>query len=79
MTIVAPDQPNLREVLRHDENALLVEPGSAEQMLAALEQLAGDAAQRERLGQRAAATITEMELTWRGNARRVIQAVEGLR
>ncbi len=73
---IAPDQPNLRETLTDGENALLVEPGDGDALAHALERLVGDRDLRARLGQRARATIEERDMTWRGNARRVIRAVE---
>jgi glycosyltransferase involved in cell wall biosynthesis len=75
---VAPDQPNLREVLEHGRNALLVEPGNGEALARALEQLAGDAALRAELGRAARRTVLERDLTWRGNARRVVEAAREL-
>ncbi|MDX6749969.1 glycosyltransferase family 4 protein [Geminicoccaceae bacterium 1502E] len=66
--IVAPDSPNIREILRDESNALLV---SGDGLGLALDRLAGDAALRARLGMAAAATIRERDLTWQGNARRV--------
>ena len=78
LAVVAPDQPNLREVLTHGENALLVRPGDADEMLAALIRLVGDPELRRRLGEAARRTIVERDLTWRGNARRVVAAVEEL-
>jgi len=71
---IAPDQPNLREVLTDGVDALLVEAGSGEAMCAALERLAQDAALRSELGRGARRTIVERDLTWRGNARRVVAA-----
>jgi glycosyltransferase involved in cell wall biosynthesis len=79
LAVIAPDQPNLREVLTHRQNAWLVAPGDGASLFAALRELAGDPALRERLGRAARATIVERDLTWRGNARRVIRAVEELR
>jgi glycosyltransferase involved in cell wall biosynthesis len=79
LATVAPDQPNLREVLRDGENAVLVPPGDAESFTQAVVDLARDPGLRARLGQRARATIEERDLTWRGNARRVIDAAAGLR
>ncbi len=76
---IAPDQPNLREVLTHDHDALLVAPGDADAMRAALVRLAGDAALCARLGANAKRTIVERDLTWRGNARRVLSEVERIR
>lgn len=70
---IAPDQPNLREVLEHDRNALLVPVGDGAGLRAALERLCGDEQLRLRLGARARADVLERDLTWRGNARAVIE------
>ena len=78
LAVVAPDQPNLREVLTDRENGLLIQPGEKDALLQALITLASDDALRAELGARALRTIHDMELTWRGNARRVIQSVEDL-
>lgn len=78
LAVVAPDQPNLREVLVHERNGLLVAPGDGDALGAALARLTADEALRERLGAEAAATIAREDLTWRGNARRVVAAVEPL-
>ncbi len=72
---VAPDQENLREVLTHGVDALLVEPGDPDRMAAAVLELAGDPELRERLGRAARARVEEADLTWEGNARRVLDAV----
>ena len=79
LAVVAPDQANLREVLTHGANAWLVPPGAGGALADALERLAGDGALRERLGRAARRTIEERDLTWRGNARRILRAVEALR
>lgn len=75
---IAPDQPNLREVLEHDRNALLVTPADAPSLEAALERLVSDAGLRARLGARARSDVLERDLTWSGNARRVVAAAEEL-
>jgi glycosyltransferase involved in cell wall biosynthesis len=69
---VAPDQPNLREILADDRNALLVPPGDGPSLQRALTRLAEDESLRARLGARARADVLERDLTWRGNARAVI-------
>jgi glycosyltransferase involved in cell wall biosynthesis len=69
--IVAPDQPNIREVLEHGRTALLFDPDRKGAMSAAVLQLAGDAALRARLGAAARAEVLRRDLTWAGNARRV--------
>ena len=70
--VVAPNQPNIAEVLSHGVNALLFDPkipGALEQSLA---RLSNDAELRQRLGQGAHASIARLDLTWLGNARRVV-------
>ncbi|HUR28161.1 MAG TPA: glycosyltransferase, partial [Planctomycetota bacterium] len=79
LAVVAPDQPNLREVLVHGENAWLVRPDDAGALEAALIALAADARLRARLGAAARRTIAERDLTWRGNAARVVREIESLR
>jgi len=75
---VAPDQPNLREVLTPGHDALLVPPGDGSALISALSTLAKDEALRRSMGQAAIGTIEERELTWRGNARRVVAEVRDL-
>jgi glycosyltransferase involved in cell wall biosynthesis len=75
--ILAPDQPNLREVLTHGTDALLFDPGSEESFFEALRQLSADASLRARLGAAARNTIAVRDLTWAGNARRVEELALG--
>ncbi|MGA3400735.1 MAG: glycosyltransferase family 4 protein [Acetobacteraceae bacterium] len=70
--IVAPDQPNIREVLRNGETAVLFDPAEAGAMWRAIRRLAGDAGLRRRLGEAARAEIAQRDYTWRGNAARVV-------
>ena len=67
-----------REVLTQEKDALLVPPGDHEAMADALRRLGTDAALRQQLGQAARTTIEERDLTWRANARRVVEAVRGV-
>ncbi len=76
--IVAPDQPNIREVLEHDRTALLFDPAAPGAMWAALARLAADPALRHRLGAAARTEIFARDLTWEGNARRVVRLFEQL-
>jgi glycosyltransferase involved in cell wall biosynthesis len=78
LAVIAPDQPNLREVLADGENGLLFPVGDGPALRSRLEQLAADPALRRRLGERARATVVERDLTWRANAQRVLAAVEPL-
>ena len=78
-TIVAPAMANIMEVLEDGKDALLVPSGDNAAMAAALERLASDAALRARLGEAAAAKITNRNLTWDGNAARVAALIRSLR
>ncbi len=71
--VIAPRQPNIEEILADDDNALLFEasePGAFEH---ALTRLCVDKTLRARLAASAATTIDRLDLTWLGNANRVIE------
>ncbi len=70
--IVAPRQPNIEEVLRHDHNALLFDAQATGALEGSLTRLCADLSLRERLAQGAAATVARQGLTWRANAQRVL-------
>lgn len=74
--IVAPDTPNLREVLIDGKNALLFDGATPGALEAALARLCMDAELRRDLSAGAQATIARLDLTWMGNARRVIALAE---
>ncbi len=74
--IIAPDQPNLREVLDHERTALLFDPARPEAFAESLQRLIADPALRRRLGAAARAEILRRDLTWAGNARRVAALAE---
>jgi glycosyltransferase involved in cell wall biosynthesis len=69
--IVAPDQPNIREVLTHDLSALLFEPASDAALAHAILRLAADPLLRARLGSAARQQIADRGLTWKEHASRV--------
>lgn len=73
--IIAPDQPNLREVLDDGVNALLFAPDDPASFRAALRRLIADAALRAQLGAGAQRSIAEQDYTWDGNARRAVAAL----
>ncbi len=77
--IVAPNQPNIRELVAHERTALLFPPGDVAGMWAAIARLAGDAPLRARLGAAARVEAIARDLTWAGNARRVVALAVGLR
>ena len=74
--IVAPDQPNLREVLEDDRTALLFDRSDEGALWRAVARLAEDPALRARLGHAARAEVFRRDLTWAGNARRVVALAE---
>lgn len=78
LAIVAPDRPNIREIVRHDTSALLVAPGDDAAFAAAVRRLAGDPALRQRLGTAAAAALLAEGRTWDANAARVIELARKL-
>jgi len=75
--IIAPDAPNIREILTHEVDALLFEPNNPDSLSAAIRRLAGDGALRARLGAAAADKIHREDISWARNARRVISLVQG--
>ena len=70
--IVAPDQPNIAEILTDNSNALLFDPKDVNGLSAALDQLCADPALRQRIAGKARDTIDEQGLTWRENAQRSV-------
>jgi glycosyltransferase involved in cell wall biosynthesis len=76
--IVAPNQPNIREVLQHERTALLFDPEEEGDFGRAVQRLAFDPALRDRLGRAAALTIRQRDMTWSQNAARVAELAEQL-
>ncbi len=70
--IVAPDQPNIREILADGRTALLFDPVAPDAMWQAIQRLIGDPDLRQRLGAAARRELDERDYTWRGNADRVV-------
>ena len=76
--VVAPNTPNLLEILTHQTNALLFDDAQPGTMEAALTRLCTDATLRARLAQGAFETIDRLNLTWVGNAQRVVSLAKAL-
>jgi glycosyltransferase involved in cell wall biosynthesis len=76
--IVAPDQPNIREVVVHERDALLFAPDDPAALAGAVARLARDPALRERLGAAALDSVRRREMTWTQNARRVLELLRAL-
>ena len=73
--IVAPDAPNIREILTHQEDSLLFEPNSPKSLGDAIRLLVRDAGLRARLGAGAADKIRRDDISWARNARRAMALV----
>ncbi len=76
--IVAPAQPNIMEILRDGENALLFDPEDSRGLANAIEQLTQDEGLRARVARGAYDTIAARGLTWKRNAERVVELFESL-
>jgi glycosyltransferase involved in cell wall biosynthesis len=72
--IVAPDVANIREILTDGETALLFDPERSDAFQICIETLTRDPELRRTLGQRARRHVVERDLTWEGNATRVLEA-----
>jgi glycosyltransferase involved in cell wall biosynthesis len=70
--ILAPDQPNIRELLRDGVSARLFAPGDRPALVRPLSELMDSPALRATLGRNAHRTVVERNLTWRTNAARAI-------
>jgi glycosyltransferase involved in cell wall biosynthesis len=70
--IIAPDQPNIREVLVDGETALLFDAGNSATMWLAIRRLLKDRDLRAKLGAAAREEILRRNYTWRGNALRTL-------
>lgn len=64
------------EVLTDGEDCLLFPPGDGAALNRALGRLAADGSLRETPGAAARAAVEERDLTWEGNARRVVSGIE---
>lgn len=73
--ILAPDQPNIREILSDGDNALLFRPDDLTHFGQQITRLCGDAPLCRRLGRAAARSIGDKGYTWDDNVRRVVGAV----
>jgi glycosyltransferase involved in cell wall biosynthesis len=74
--IVAPDLPDLREVLHHEENALLVPPDNVEAAAAAIRLAVSHQPGTEKLGY--AARRNAAYFTWQARAKRFSAFLENL-
>jgi glycosyltransferase involved in cell wall biosynthesis len=73
--IVASNLDQIGEVLEHDKTAILVPPGDADALAAAIARLVADRALRQCLGNEARRVALERH-TWREHTRRTIESLE---
>lgn len=71
--VLAPAEPNLLEILRDGENALMFDSKNPEGLSRSLAKLCRDASHRAVLAEGARRTIDRLDLTWNGNARRIVE------
>ena len=71
--IVAPKEPNLMEILTDEKNALMFDDARPDGFESALSRLCAEADLRASLAGGARASIQRLNLTWEGNARKVIE------
>ena len=76
--IVAPNKPNIREILVDGETAVLFDPDNPTSFPSAIDRLISDPYLREEIGSAARKIIIERDLTWEHNARRIETLAERL-
>jgi glycosyltransferase involved in cell wall biosynthesis len=74
--VVAPDKPNIREILTHEKDALLFDADSDNGFREAVQRLCRDEALRERLSREIRKTLEHGAYTWENNAR-LVTAIAG--
>lgn len=76
--IVAPDTPNIREILTDGRDAVLFPAATPGALGKAVRRLCGDPDLRQRVAAGAMLTVEQRDLTWDGNAERVAGLACGL-
>jgi glycosyltransferase involved in cell wall biosynthesis len=74
--VLAPDEPNIKEVLQHEVEALLFNSSEPMSFKRELIRLCTDQELREALGAGARRTLEARELFWDANARRIVDLFE---
>jgi glycosyltransferase involved in cell wall biosynthesis len=75
--VVAPDQANIREVVRDGENALFFSPGDWKGLAGQVETLVMNPGLRERIGRAGRQSMLSRQRTWLANAARVVEMMSG--
>ena len=69
LVTIAPDQPNIREILTHKKDSLLFDPGNFEEAEAAIVRASTDQELRQQLGAASRRLIDDRKFTWDNNAK----------
>lgn len=77
--VVAPDKPNIREVVEDGETALIYTAGNPEELAERIQQLFLEPELRARLGAAAAKLVEKRNYSWLGNAERLVESVRSTR
>jgi glycosyltransferase involved in cell wall biosynthesis len=77
--IVAPDQPNIRELLSNRLTARLFPPGVYRSLTGLVAELMSSPAERAALGRNARQSVVERDLVWRANATRALDLLRAAR
>ncbi len=77
LAIIAPDQPNIREILTDGETGVLFDADNFEQAEEAIVTLSNDEKRRKSIGEAARNLITERRYTWDDNAKAIAALARG--
>jgi glycosyltransferase involved in cell wall biosynthesis len=77
--IIAPRQQNIEEILTDGRDALFFTPENDAELRAAVRRVVIDTVLSDQLGRGARDTIERVNLTWAGNAERIVRAYESIR
>jgi glycosyltransferase involved in cell wall biosynthesis len=74
---VAPNQPNIREILEEGITGVLFQPDNKDSLRAQIEALVNNPDMRRRMGRTAAERIMARGFLWKANAERVLKLIAG--
>jgi glycosyltransferase involved in cell wall biosynthesis len=75
--VIASAQGQIKDIIKHGENGLLIEPDDSDGLTRAILKLGGDKSMMKNMGLKARATV-ERSYTWEANARKVLAIYESL-
>jgi glycosyltransferase involved in cell wall biosynthesis len=75
--VVAPDQPNIREIVEDGKNGLLFEAGNAAELKRTLLRALRESEVRQSMGRNAFETVISRRFLWKDNAERALTLARG--